>query len=59
MDGTPGRPVNRSKADLRRLIGQTQAQTRRLIAESRDLIAQARRIREEFPQVRSRRQDAA
>jgi hypothetical protein len=59
MDGIPSRPANRSKAHLRRLISQTQARTHRLIAESRELIAQARRIRKEFPRIRWQRKKAA
>ena len=59
MDGIPSRPVNRSKAGLPRLIGQTQARTRRPIAQSRELIAEARLIREEFPRIRGQRKDAA
>jgi hypothetical protein len=52
-------PVNRSKGDLRRAIGETQARTHRLIAESRELIARARRIREELARHRRERKDAA
>ena len=59
MDWRRSPPADRSNKELCRLIAATQAQTHRLIAESRELIAQARRIREQFPKIRRGRQDAA